>query len=101
AARKWRIKSTEEASRQSITFYTRHGDVFAVTAVAASVLILGLGFYPRKEEDGTKRISKNMIDELRTKYEGLADQADQLRRYVGRGCKARRAQPSGGAGKPA
>src|SRR5262249_38291721 len=49
AARKWRIKSTEEASRQSITFYTRHGDVFAVTAVAASVLILGLGFYPRKE----------------------------------------------------
>src|SRR5215469_10584622 len=38
AARRWLIKSTDDAHQDAITFYTRCGDVFAVGCAVASVL---------------------------------------------------------------
>jgi apolipoprotein N-acyltransferase len=40
ATRTWKIKAVEEARGDSLTFYTRHGDVFAVTCTAVSLLLL-------------------------------------------------------------
>jgi len=65
ATRKWQIKSTDDAhlsaSADSITFYTRHGDVFAWGCAAASILIFGLGFIPGKSTIGVGR-SSNKYD---------------------------------------
>ncbi|HET9533268.1 MAG TPA: apolipoprotein N-acyltransferase [Blastocatellia bacterium] len=36
----WRMKTVEEASRGPLTFYTRHGDVFAVTCAVLSLLFI-------------------------------------------------------------
>jgi len=57
AARRWLIKSTDDAHQDSITFYTRYGDVFAVGCVVASVLIFALGFIPEKSTIGIGRSS--------------------------------------------
>jgi apolipoprotein N-acyltransferase len=58
ATRTWQVKSVDEARRDSITFYTRHGDVFAMAAAAASILILALGFIPEKSRIGVRESSK-------------------------------------------
>jgi apolipoprotein N-acyltransferase len=60
AARKWQLKSTQEATGDSMTFYTRHGDIFAAAAAAASILIIALGFIPEKSRIGVKESSKNL-----------------------------------------
>jgi apolipoprotein N-acyltransferase len=61
AARRWQIKSTDDArlsaSADSLTFYTKHGDVFAVGCVATSILIFALGFIPEKSTIGVGRSS--------------------------------------------
>jgi apolipoprotein N-acyltransferase len=57
AARRWLIKSTDDAHQDSITFYTKHGDVFAVGCAVASVLIFALGFIPEKSTIGVGRSS--------------------------------------------
>lgn len=55
ATRTWKIKTENEARGDSVTFYTRHGDVFAVSCAAMSLLLLlgavGYGFWRRKERD--------------------------------------------------
>ena len=40
ATRTWKIKTADEARGDSLTFYTRYGDVFAVACVVASALLL-------------------------------------------------------------
>ena len=40
AIRTWNIKSEDEARGDRSTFYTRHGDVFAITCTVVSVLLL-------------------------------------------------------------
>ena len=49
ATRTWKIKTTDEARQNGLTFYTRYGDVFAITCAALS---LGLAIAPfiRKKE---------------------------------------------------
>ena len=39
ATRTWKIKNVEEARAEPATFYTRYGDVFAITCVALSSLL--------------------------------------------------------------
>ena len=55
ATRTWKIKSENEARGDSLTFYTRHGDVFAVSCAALTLLLLlsGVthGVWKRKERD--------------------------------------------------
>lgn len=55
ATRTWKIKSETEARGDSLTFYSRHGDVFAVSATGLSLLLLlgavGYGVRKRKERD--------------------------------------------------
>jgi apolipoprotein N-acyltransferase len=58
SARKWRVKSIEVARRDSITFYTRYGDVFAVATAVTAILILALGFIPEKSRIGIRKPSK-------------------------------------------
>jgi apolipoprotein N-acyltransferase len=42
ATRTWKIKTSDEIRDDSLTFYTRHGDVFAVACVVfTSMLTLG------------------------------------------------------------
>jgi len=43
ATRTWKIKTENEARSESLTFYTRHGDVFAVSCVALSLIVLAAG----------------------------------------------------------
>jgi apolipoprotein N-acyltransferase len=40
ATRTWKIKSEDEARGDSLTFYTRHGDVFVIACTVMSVLLL-------------------------------------------------------------
>ena len=43
ATRTWKIKTQDESRADTMTFYTRHGDLFAVACVVMSVLVLGAG----------------------------------------------------------
>jgi len=58
ASRIWQIKSADEARRDSVTFYTRHGDIFAVASAAAGIIILVLGFIPGASRSLTRGSSK-------------------------------------------
>jgi apolipoprotein N-acyltransferase len=53
AVRLWPMKTVAEASRDDLTFYTRHGDLFAIACVAGSLIVAGAGLVPlkRKEND--------------------------------------------------
>lgn len=55
ATRTWKIKTADEARGDGLTFYTRHGDVFAVSCAALSLLLLLAasiqGVVKRKELD--------------------------------------------------
>jgi apolipoprotein N-acyltransferase len=53
AVRLWPMKTVAEASRDHLTFYTRHGDLFAIACVAGSLIVAGAGLAPlkRKEND--------------------------------------------------
>jgi len=48
ATRVWQIKTVAEAQRDSLTFYTRHGDLFAITCAVASMILIGASFIPEK-----------------------------------------------------
>ncbi|HJZ69033.1 MAG TPA: apolipoprotein N-acyltransferase [Blastocatellia bacterium] len=43
ATRTWKIKTEEDSHADTLTFYSRHGDVFAVACATISVLILVAG----------------------------------------------------------
>jgi apolipoprotein N-acyltransferase len=43
ATRTWKIKTQDESRADAMTFYTRHGDLFAVACVVMSVLMSGAG----------------------------------------------------------
>jgi hypothetical protein len=51
----WKIKTVDEASEDGTSFYTRHGDVFAVSCALLSLLLLpgGVvdGFWKRGREN--------------------------------------------------
>ena len=54
--RRWNVDTAEEAAAaHSLTFYTRHGDVFAVASLALSLLLAAASLLPeewkRKKED--------------------------------------------------
>jgi apolipoprotein N-acyltransferase len=51
AARTWRIKTEDEARGDRLTFYTRHGDVFAITCAALSLLLAVAPFVRKKESE--------------------------------------------------
>lgn len=51
ASRVWQIKTVEEAGRDGLTFYTRHGDVFAIVCAVASLILIAASFIPKKSED--------------------------------------------------
>lgn len=51
ATRTWAIKTTDEARPNGPTFYTRYGDVFAITCAALSLLLAIAPFVRRKETD--------------------------------------------------
>ncbi len=54
ATRRWNLDTTEEAaSAHSITFYTRHGDVFAVACFSLGLLLAVASFLP--EQWGRKK----------------------------------------------
>jgi apolipoprotein N-acyltransferase len=54
ATRRWNMDTTEEAaSAHTITFYTRHGDVFAVACFSLGLLLAVASFLP--EEWGRKK----------------------------------------------
>ncbi len=40
ATRKWKIKTEDEVRGDSLTFYTRHGDIFVIACAVVSVLLL-------------------------------------------------------------
>jgi apolipoprotein N-acyltransferase len=48
ATRVWQIKTVDEAQRDSLTFYTRHGDWFAIACAVASLILIGASFIPEK-----------------------------------------------------
>src|SRR2546423_10697902 len=48
ATRVWQVKTADEAQTAALTFYTRHGDLFAVACAILSVLLVGTSFIPRK-----------------------------------------------------
>ncbi|HXI89961.1 MAG TPA: apolipoprotein N-acyltransferase [Blastocatellia bacterium] len=64
ATRTWKIKTENEARGDSSTFYTRHGDVFAVSCTSVSLLLLLgaalYGVWKRKEE--TKKFGRPKRD---------------------------------------
>jgi apolipoprotein N-acyltransferase len=51
AARTWRIKTADEARQDRLTFYTRYGDVFAITCAALSLLLAVAPFVRKKESE--------------------------------------------------
>ena len=55
ATRTWKIKTESEARGDRLTFYTRHGDVFAISCAALTLLLLlsavTHGVWKRKERD--------------------------------------------------
>lgn len=52
ATRVWQVDTADETRPSRSTFYTRHGDLFAVACAALSALLLALAFVP---EDWKKR----------------------------------------------
>jgi apolipoprotein N-acyltransferase len=50
ATRHWRVLATEEANNRPLTFYTRHGDVLAVSCAGASILFAVAALVARKIE---------------------------------------------------
>src|SRR6266481_4597512 len=40
ATRTWKIKTEDEVRGDSLTFYTRHGDIFVIACAVVSVLLL-------------------------------------------------------------
>src|SRR5437868_1303349 len=48
ATRVWQVKSADEAQTEALTFYTRHGDLFAVACAILSVLLVGAAFIPER-----------------------------------------------------
>jgi apolipoprotein N-acyltransferase len=51
ATRTWKIKTTDEAGANGLTFYTRYGDLFAITCAALSLLMAIAPFVKKKETD--------------------------------------------------
>jgi apolipoprotein N-acyltransferase len=51
ATRTWQVKTADEAQAEGLTFYTRHGDVFAVACAILSVLAVGASFIPERKSD--------------------------------------------------
>lgn len=51
ATRTWKIQTTDEARQNGLTFYTRYGDVFAITCAALSLLLAIAPFIRKKETD--------------------------------------------------
>ncbi|HKS42020.1 MAG TPA: apolipoprotein N-acyltransferase [Blastocatellia bacterium] len=51
ATRTWKIQTTDEARQNGLTFYTRYGDVFAITCAALSLGLLVAPFIRKKETD--------------------------------------------------
>jgi apolipoprotein N-acyltransferase len=55
ATRTWRLKTENEARGDSLTFYTRHGDVFVIACIVVSILLLLAAatstVWQRKEQD--------------------------------------------------
>jgi apolipoprotein N-acyltransferase len=51
AVRLWGMKTVGEASRDSVTFYTRHGDLFADVCLVGSLVLVAMGFIPFKRKD--------------------------------------------------
>ena len=50
STRAWPVKSAAQAQRDDLTFYTRHGDVFAIICAVASLILVGASFVPEKKE---------------------------------------------------
>ncbi|HKQ04161.1 MAG TPA: apolipoprotein N-acyltransferase [Blastocatellia bacterium] len=50
ATRVWQVKTADEAQAEPLTFYTRHGDVFAVACAILSLILVGASFIPEKEK---------------------------------------------------
>jgi apolipoprotein N-acyltransferase len=50
ATRSWRVKTSAEAASDSATFYTRHGDVFAMSSAVFTLLIALATYIPRKRK---------------------------------------------------
>jgi apolipoprotein N-acyltransferase len=48
ATRVWQIKTVAEAQGDDLTFYTRHGDLFAITCAVVSLILIGASFIPKK-----------------------------------------------------
>ncbi len=53
ATRTWRIKTVEEAASNGVTFYTRNGDVFAITSAALVLMLFIAAVVPVRSEDET------------------------------------------------
>ncbi len=51
ATRTWQVRSVAEAQGEGLTFYTRHGDVFAVLCAVASLILVGASFIPEKSDE--------------------------------------------------
>jgi apolipoprotein N-acyltransferase len=50
ATRSWQVKTSVEAASDSVTFYTRHGDVFAISSAIFTLLIALATYVPRKRK---------------------------------------------------
>ena len=51
ATRTWKIQTTDEARQNGLTFYTRYGDLFAITCAALSLGLAVAPFIKKKETD--------------------------------------------------
>lgn len=51
ATRTWQVKTVDEVPADGLTFYTRHGDVFAVACTILSLLAVGASFIPERKSD--------------------------------------------------
>jgi apolipoprotein N-acyltransferase len=54
ATRGWTAKTAEEARQDSETFYTKHGDVFAVAMAACAAVVIAVGFVGTKIASGSR-----------------------------------------------
>ncbi|HEY6331678.1 MAG TPA: apolipoprotein N-acyltransferase [Blastocatellia bacterium] len=54
AAESWPVKTTAEAKDDAVTFYTRHGDVFAIGCTVLTLLLGLAGFAARLSKAGQK-----------------------------------------------
>src|SRR5262249_29420014 len=46
SGRLWPFQTVSEAARDPMTFYTRHGDLFAIVCAAGSLILAAAGFAP-------------------------------------------------------